>query len=92
MPISDVVIRGAREHNLRNVDLVLPRNQLPSKSAMQDVLEFSLISPNQAKATSAERDSISDISVSESIAPIESSVADCSSSLLKDSWMAHSSA
>ncbi|NLX55306.1 MAG: excinuclease ABC subunit UvrA [Planctomycetaceae bacterium] len=28
MPISDVVIRGAREHNLRNVDLVLPRNQL----------------------------------------------------------------
>ena len=28
MPISDVVIRGAREHNLRNVDVVLPRNQL----------------------------------------------------------------
>src|SRR4029078_6061548 len=28
MPVSDIVIRGAREHNLRNVDLVLPRNQL----------------------------------------------------------------
>ena len=28
MPISDVVIKGAREHNLRNVDVVLPRNQL----------------------------------------------------------------
>lgn len=28
MPASDIVIRGAREHNLRNVDLVLPRNQL----------------------------------------------------------------
>ena len=28
MPASDIVIRGAREHNLRNVDLVLPRNKL----------------------------------------------------------------
>ena len=28
MPHSDIVIKGAREHNLRNVDLVLPRNQL----------------------------------------------------------------
>jgi excinuclease ABC subunit A len=28
MPSSDIVIRGAREHNLRDVDLVLPRNQL----------------------------------------------------------------
>jgi excinuclease ABC subunit A len=28
MPASDIVIRGAREHNLRDVDLVLPRNQL----------------------------------------------------------------
>ena len=28
MPISDVVIKGAREHNLRSVDVVLPRNQL----------------------------------------------------------------
>ncbi len=28
MPSSDVVIRGAREHNLRDVDVVLPRNQL----------------------------------------------------------------
>ncbi|HTN77471.1 MAG TPA: excinuclease ABC subunit A, partial [Pirellulaceae bacterium] len=28
MPVSDIVIRGAREHNLRDVDLVLPRNQL----------------------------------------------------------------
>src|SRR5437899_2863928 len=25
---SDIVIRGAREHNLQNVDLTLPRNQL----------------------------------------------------------------
>ncbi len=28
MAASDIVIKGAREHNLRNVDLVLPRNQL----------------------------------------------------------------
>ena len=28
MPASDIIIKGAREHNLRNVDLVLPRNQL----------------------------------------------------------------
>ena len=25
---SDIVVRGAREHNLRNVSLKLPRNQL----------------------------------------------------------------
>jgi len=28
MPASDIVIRGAREHNLRDVDVVLPRNKL----------------------------------------------------------------
>jgi len=28
MPASDIVIRGAREHNLRNVDVSLPRGQL----------------------------------------------------------------
>ncbi len=28
MPISDVIIKGAREHNLQNVDVLLPRNQL----------------------------------------------------------------
>ncbi len=28
MPAPDIIIRGAREHNLRSVDLVLPRNQL----------------------------------------------------------------
>src|SRR5438105_13978663 len=28
MPAQDIVIRGAREHNLRSVDVVLPRNQL----------------------------------------------------------------
>ncbi len=28
MPASDIVIRGAREHNLQGVDLVLPRNKL----------------------------------------------------------------
>ncbi|HTQ37701.1 MAG TPA: excinuclease ABC subunit UvrA [Pirellulales bacterium] len=28
MPAPDIVIRGAREHNLRGVDVVLPRNQL----------------------------------------------------------------
>ncbi len=28
MPASDITIKGAREHNLRDVDLVLPRNQL----------------------------------------------------------------
>ena len=28
MPASDITIQGAREHNLRDVDLVLPRNKL----------------------------------------------------------------
>ena len=28
MADSDIVIRGAREHNLRDVDLILPRNRL----------------------------------------------------------------
>jgi excinuclease ABC subunit A len=28
MPVSDIVVKGAREHNLRDVNLVLPRNQL----------------------------------------------------------------
>ncbi|MEN0110359.1 MAG: excinuclease ABC subunit UvrA, partial [Planctomycetota bacterium] len=28
MPASDIVIRGAREHNLRGVDVTLPRNEL----------------------------------------------------------------
>jgi len=28
MPASDLVIRGAREHNLRDIDLTLPRNKL----------------------------------------------------------------
>ena len=28
MPSSDIVIKGAREHNLQDVDLILPRNQL----------------------------------------------------------------
>lgn len=28
MPASDIVIKGAREHNLRNVDVRLPRNKL----------------------------------------------------------------
>ena len=28
MPLDSIVIKGAREHNLKNVDLVLPRNRL----------------------------------------------------------------
>ena len=28
MPASDILIRGAREHNLRSVDVRLPRNKL----------------------------------------------------------------
>ena len=28
MPPTDIIIKGAREHNLRDVDLVLPRNKL----------------------------------------------------------------
>src|SRR5215208_815961 len=28
MPASDIVIKGAREHNLRSVDVILPRSQL----------------------------------------------------------------
>ena len=26
--MSDIIVKGAREHNLQNVNLVLPRNQL----------------------------------------------------------------
>src|SRR6185503_5634400 len=28
MPAADIVIKGAREHNLRDVNVVLPRNRL----------------------------------------------------------------
>ena len=28
MAAADIVVRGAREHNLQNVDLVIPRNKL----------------------------------------------------------------
>ena len=28
MSLDSIVIKGAREHNLKNVDLVLPRNRL----------------------------------------------------------------
>ena len=28
MNINEIVIKGAREHNLKNVDLVIPRNKL----------------------------------------------------------------
>ncbi len=28
MPASDIIIKGAREHNLRDVQVVLPRNKL----------------------------------------------------------------
>jgi excinuclease ABC subunit A len=28
MPSSDITIKGAREHNLRSVNLTLPRHQL----------------------------------------------------------------
>ena len=28
MPVSDIVIKGAREHNLQDVSVTLPRNQL----------------------------------------------------------------
>ena len=27
MPVHKIIIRGAREHNLKNIDLELPRNQ-----------------------------------------------------------------
>ena len=27
MPVPKIIIRGAREHNLKNIDLELPRNR-----------------------------------------------------------------
>jgi len=28
MSLENIVIKGAREHNLKNIDVVIPRNQL----------------------------------------------------------------
>ena len=28
MPINEIVIKGAREHNLKNVDVTIPRDKL----------------------------------------------------------------
>ena len=28
MPLDNIVVKGAREHNLKNVDVTIPRNKL----------------------------------------------------------------
>ena len=39
MPAADIVIKGAREHNLRDVDVVLPRNKLLCLTGVEDKLQ-----------------------------------------------------
>ena len=36
-PNNRIVIKGAREHNLKNVDLTLPRNKLIVMTGLSDV-------------------------------------------------------
>ena len=34
MPINEIVIKGAREHNLKNVDVTMPRDKPTDKDVM----------------------------------------------------------
>ena len=44
MPASDIIVKGAREHNLRDVDLVLPRNKLICLTGVSGSGKSSLVS------------------------------------------------
>ena len=42
MAASDILIRGAREHNLRDVSLVLPRGKLICLTGVSGMMAFLL--------------------------------------------------
>ena len=50
MPASDILIKGAREHNLRNVDVALPRNQLICLTGVSGSGKSSLVVDTLARA------------------------------------------
>ncbi len=59
MPLENIVVKGAREHNLKNVDVTIPRNKLVViipmyRDSGKSTLAFDTIfAEGQARQTSA---------------------------------------
>ena len=47
--MSDIIVKGAREHNLQDVDLVLPRNKLICFTGVSGLVFFGEIACNTKK-------------------------------------------